>query len=127
MLNHNAFWIASVFGPFLTILGIWMIFYHENLAKIYSSIKATPALIYTRATTNLLVGLFIISMYNYWYADVTLLVTLLGWVYFVRGIVLLYFPKFVIRMTKSDQTFFQTRGIIPFIWGLLLLWVAFWR
>jgi hypothetical protein len=123
----NAIWIASIFGPFLTIVGIWMLTHRDLLMKSYSSIKGTPSVMYLRSVINMLLGLYVISMYNMWVRDASLLVTLLGWALFLRGLVTLFAPDYAVKAGLSDQKILHLRGIVPLIWGLLLIWLAFWH
>jgi hypothetical protein len=122
---QNAIWIAAVFGPFLTILGIWMLTHRDSLMKTYTSIKSTPSVMYLRSSINMLLGLYVISRYNLWVRDATLLVTLLGWALFLRGVVTLFAPEYALKAGLSDQKIIQLRGIVPLVWGLLLIWLAF--
>lgn len=127
MMMHmqKAYWLATIFGPFLVILGVWMLGYKENLMKTYSSIKGTPSVMYLRSIINMLVGLTIIREYNLWIANMAILVTLLGWAMLIRGIITLFAPQFCISIGMSDQKVIQARGFIPLVWGLLLLWFVF--
>ncbi len=122
---QNAIWIATIFGPFLTILGIWMLTHRDSLMKTYTSIKSTPSVMFLRSIINMLLGLIIIHQYNMWFRDATLLVTLLGWALLLRGVVTLFAPEYAIKAGLSDQKILQARGIIPLVWGLLLVWFAF--
>lgn len=123
---ENAIWLASIFGPFLTILGLWMLLYSENLMKIFTSMKSTPGAFYLGGILNLLLGLTVLAEYNMWHwSSLTVLVTLLGWVLLLRGICVLFVPQLVIRMTMTHPTVVKTLGLVPFIWGLLLSWLAF--
>lgn len=126
-MNENALSIATIFGPLLTILGIWMLVYTDNVMKTYASIKGTPAVMYLRSVVNMILGLIIIRQYNVWMADASLIVTLLGWGLLIRGLITLFAPQMAIKIGMSDQKILQIRGIVPLIWGLLLLWIAFWR
>ncbi|MBI2742315.1 MAG: hypothetical protein HYX48_00155 [Chlamydiales bacterium] len=127
MINQKAIWIATVFGPFLTIVGLWMLLRKDALMKTYSSIKGTPCVLYVRSTCNIFLGLLIINLYNMWMSNAFLLVTLLGWGFLVRGVVTLFAPQFAVKAGMSDQKVLRARGIIPLVWGLLLMWLAFWR
>jgi hypothetical protein len=122
---QTAIWLAMIFGPFLAIVGLWMLLYSDNLLKTYASIKGTPAVMYMRSVVNMLLGLTIITQYNMWQWDGSLLVTLLGWVLFIRGVITLYVPQFVMKLGMSDQKALKYRGVIPLIWGLALCWFAF--
>jgi hypothetical protein len=126
-MNEHGYWLAKLFGPYLTVLGIWMIFYHENLSRTYASIRAMPYLMYVRSSVNILFGLYAISLYNLWDGNLFLLVTLLGWAFLFRGLITLFIPKFAIKAGLSDEKILQTRGIFPLIWGLLLIWLVWGR
>jgi uncharacterized protein YjeT (DUF2065 family) len=122
---QNALWLASIFGPFLVITGLWMLLYSENLIKIVTSVKNTPACFYLMGVINLLIGLTIISQYNIWNWDAAFLVTLLGWVLILRGILSLFVPQLLLKMTMNNNKTIKLIGIIPFIWGIALCWFAF--
>jgi len=123
---QNAMWLASIFGPLLMIIGIWMLFYHDNMAKVCTSCKNTPAVQYLMGFINLLIGLTILSQYNGWAWDLPLLVTLLGWVMLVRGLMALFVPQLLMKLSMSDPGWLKIKGIIPLIWGFGLCWLAFW-
>ena len=36
---QNAMWLAAIFGPYLVIHGLWTIFYHDNMSKIWTSLS----------------------------------------------------------------------------------------
>jgi uncharacterized protein YjeT (DUF2065 family) len=122
---QNALWLASIFGPFLVITGLWMLLYSENLIKIVTSVKNTPACFYLMGVINLLICLTIISQYNIWNWDAAFLVTLLGWVLILRGILSLFVPQLLLKMTMNNNKTIKLIGIIPFIWGIALCWFAF--
>ncbi len=124
-LMQNAMWLASIFGPLLMIMGIWMLFYHDNMGKVCNSIKHTPGLIYTLSIFNLLIGLTILSQFNVWVMGLSFLVTLLGWVTLVRGLLALFVPQMWIKWSH-DPSWMKIKGIVPLIWGFGLCWLAFW-
>lgn len=121
----KALWIAQIFGPLMTLVGLWMLFYSDNVRKIHASIKATPALVFMRAFINMLMGLFIISLYNVWMTTPSLLVTLLGWALLVRGVGALFFPKLCASCEMTEGKGLKCRGLIPLIWGVLLTLFGF--
>lgn len=122
---HRAMELAAIFGPFLTIMGLWMLLYIENMMKVMGSLKTSPGAFYILGLINLLLGLTIINIYNNWTLDLSFLVTLLGWVMVLRGILVFFVPQLVIKTTMSKQKTIHYMGIIPLIWGLLLSWFAF--
>jgi hypothetical protein len=122
---QNALWIASIFGPLLAIIGLWMLLYGENLMKVITSVKNTPGVFYVNGIMNLIIGLAVLSQYNLWTWNPAILVTILGWVMILRGVFVLYAPQLVIQCTMTHPSVIKVMGIIPFIWGLALCWLAF--
>lgn len=122
---QNAVWLASIFGPFMTILGLWMLLYSDNLIKIWSGIRNSPAIFYMGCLFHFLVGLVMLSQYDLWTGDGYVLVTLLGWALVLRGVLGLYAPQFMIKLMLSNNSFTKVMGIIPLVWGLALSWLAF--
>ena len=76
---------------------------------------------------NMLIGLVIVNMYNVWMWHPAVLVSLLGWVLLIRGILILYIPQLIIRYTMTNHMVMRAIGLIPLIWGLALWWFAFFR
>lgn len=114
-------WLGSIFGPFLLIMGLWMLVHKERLAKIQSSLKSCPACFHIIGVIQLLVGLAIVDtcrgcmMFSGW------LVMLLGWFFILRGILSLFLPGLIVKTMSWGRWV----GIVPFVWGILLCWVAF--
>lgn len=112
---------ADVFGPFLVILGLWMLLYSDNLGKIVTSIKGSPASFHILGLLQLLIGLILVRQCNVWNMTGVVLVTLLGWVFLVRGILSLFFPQLLMKfIARGKWTKFA--GIIPLVWGVLMYW-----
>lgn len=123
---QNALWLASIFGPFLVINGLWQVFYHENMMKVTTSMKNTPAAFHLCAMINLLLGLTVLSQFNMWSMSLMVFVTLLGWAFVVRGVMALFVPQMFMKIVFGKADRIKTLGTIHFVWGLLLCWLAFW-
>jgi len=123
----EAVWLATVFGPILTILGFWFLTRPADFHKVWASVKESMGLIYFGGVINLLVGFFILSLYREWGMNLTVLVTLLGYLQVVRGLMVLFCPdcmmKFTSKLVKSKSA--HLIGLVPFVWGLALLWLGF--
>jgi hypothetical protein len=123
---QSAMWLASIFGPFLMILGIWMLFYHANMMKVITSIKGTPGVMYVLGMWNLLIGLTILSQFNMWMWGLSLLVTILGWVMLIRGLMYYFMPHYILSKKMTTGNCLKVKGIVLLIWGFGLCWLAFW-
>lgn len=121
-----AMFLAKLFGPFLGIVGLWMLLYGDNVVKIMHSMKSTPAAFYTSSVLNLLIGIVILLAHNVWMWDIMWFLTLLGWVMFLRGVLGLFMPQIVVKILMTKTTWMKTMGIIPFVWGLILIWAGYY-
>lgn len=123
-MQNAAIWLASIFGPLLTIVGLWMLLYSDNLSKVFQGTKNSHALAYFTSVISLLVGFGILSQYDLWDWNPLILVTLLGWFFVVRGIIGLFIPQFLTEFTGRGH-WIKIIGLLPLIWGLALSWVGF--
>jgi hypothetical protein len=117
--------IAMVFGPYLAILGLWMLLFGDQVSKVTAAIKNSPAALYGTSIWNLLIGLFLINSFNVWSAQMIIFVTLLGWFMFVRGVLGLYMPHVVVNTILAPRHGAKVLNLVVFIWGLLLIWLGF--
>ena len=123
---QNAMWLASIFGPFLMIMGLWMLFYHDNMMKVIGAVKNNAAIFYLMSIGNLLVGLVVLSEFNEWVWGLSLLVTIFGWFIFIRGLLALFVPHLLVKIALTDPGWIRVKGIVPLAWGFGLCWFAFW-
>ncbi len=126
-MQNAAMWLASILGPFMTIIGLWMLLYYDQLVKVLTGIKNSPALFYLSSVYNLLIGFTILSQYDLWGWNALVLVTLLGWAMVIRGVMGLFVPQLLMDFFMGKPQFTKIMGIIPLVWGLFLSWVGFFR
>lgn len=124
---RNAITMASIFGPFLVVMAVWMLFYKANMMKVVTSVKTTPGLLHVVGTLNLIVGLGILSQYHMWTMGwMPMLVTLFGWFLLVRGVMAFLTPHLLMDKRCMTAPYLKMKGIIFLIWGICLSWFAFW-
>lgn len=114
--------LAWIFGPYLVIQGIWMFAQKKNLMKICKSIRETPASVYIFGWTSLLIGLVLVNLFNVWEPSLAIFMTLLGWGYVVRALLILFVPQVFLKMETHEKTVMPTMAIVRIVWGLLILW-----
>ncbi len=124
-MQNAAMWLASIFGPFLVILGLWMLLYCDQYTKVLTAIKGSAGLFYMNSVFNLLIGFTVLSQYDLWGWNLLVLVTLLGWVMVVRGIMGLFVPQLLMDILMGKHGFAKIMGIIPIVWGVFLSYVGF--
>lgn len=120
----NAIWLAGIFGPYLALIGLWMLLYSDVFHKVNASVKATPGLFYLCGMMSLLIGLTILSQYHAWNWNLAILMTLYGWFLLIRGFLVLFIPQAILK-SSSKKGGMKLMGVVPLVVGLLLCWLAF--
>src|SRR5579883_643766 len=115
--------VATIFGPYQLVVGLWMLVHRKNCLKVYDSIRKTPAAIYVMGWTSLLLGLFIVTTFNYWMWNVSLFVPTLGWAYIIRGVIILFIPQLFLT-DKNENSRLSIGAVLRLIWGAGLVWIA---
>jgi hypothetical protein len=120
-------YIARLMGPVMLVIGIGMalglIIEGESYSSLLKEFIGSRALIFITGVLALLAGLAIVNAHNLWVRDWRVIVTILGWLLVLRGIMLLLFPAIV--QTLGDRVVAATSGIvagaaITFVIGAIL-------
>ena len=89
-------YIARLMGPVLLIIGIGMVMGMLTEGDAYSSLLkefiGSRALIFVTGVLVLVAGLAIINAHNVWVPDWRVVITVLGWLFILRGFMNLVCP-----------------------------------
>jgi uncharacterized membrane protein len=120
-------YIARLMGPVLLLAGIGMALGLMHEGESYSSLIkefiSSRALIFVTGVLALVAGLAIVSAHNLWVPDWRVIVTVLGWLLIVRGVVNIVFPAWA--QTLGDRMVASPAGsvtgaAIAFVLGAIL-------
>ena len=90
----------------------------DHYRKILDDWSKNATLIYFMGFTAVVLGFLVVHHHNIWLMEWTVLVTILGWLALIKGVLLITFPRFVERYSKA---IFESRGfdLFPYFAGLL--------
>lgn len=120
--------ISRVLGLYLVILNTVLFFHQQEYLTVLQSLSYDPALIFVLSMWLIGLGLVMIICHNIWRWNWRLLVTLLCWLTFIKGLGLLIYPNFILRTVQSMAIHphqLMISLIIDFILGLVLCYFAF--
>jgi hypothetical protein len=107
-------YIARLMGPVLLIIGIGMIMGMLSEGDAYSSLLkefiGSRAIVFITGVLALLAGVAVVNAHNQWVPDWRVIVTILGWLLVVRGIMNLVFPATV--QTLGDRMIASHPGVL---------------
>src|SRR5476649_1477361 len=93
--------LAKLLGPFFAIVGISVLMNAAAFRAIAKEFLKSPALIFLSGLLTLPVGLAIVLNHNVWVANWPVLITLLGWLAIISGVVRIAAPKQVLSTGKK--------------------------
>jgi len=124
-MHSAASTFATIFGPMLVIMGLWTLIRKESAKKVVDSFKKTPGLLYLGGIINLVIGLTILTTFSpHWNNALDILITLFGGLFFLRGLVIFFFPTLFLKMTHIKGHGLAYFGIFSIVWGVALIWLA---
>jgi hypothetical protein len=107
-------YIARLMGPVMLIIGIGMVMGMLTEGDAYSSLLkefiGSRALIFVTGVLALVAGLAIVNAHNLWVPDWRLVITVLGWLFVLRGFMNLVFPATV--QTLGDRMIASHEGVL---------------
>ncbi len=92
---------ARVLGPFLVIICITAVVRAPDTRTLLSEFGASALWPWMAGSFVLLAGLIIIALHPYWRGVAAIIVSVLGWLVALRGLLLLTFPATFVSMANS--------------------------
>jgi len=118
---------AQIIGLYLLSVSLASLIHQNRFKKVAQEVMASPVLLATIGRKSLLIGLIILIPHDLWVCKWPVLITLIGWIMVLRGLMLLFFPKAVVRFFKSlmEKNGFLFCSWIWFLIAIYLIWVGF--
>lgn len=92
---------ARVLGPFFVIACITALARASEMPALISDFGANVLWSWVAGSFVLIGGLIMIALHSYWRTPAAILVSILGWLVALRGLLLLAFPTAFISMANS--------------------------
>jgi hypothetical protein len=92
---------ARVLGPFFVIACITAAVRASQMPALMSDFAANMLWSWVAGSFVILGGLVVVALHSYWRGAAAIVVSILGWLVVLRGLLLLAFPTAFISMAKS--------------------------
>jgi uncharacterized protein YjeT (DUF2065 family) len=122
--------IFQLFGLLFFAIGLGMIANPKFFKTALDEIDQSPLALYIGGLASLAIGYFIVAFHDVWRADWSLIITLLGWLAVIKGVMILVFPistgKFYKKMAKNKNCLnvaawvVTVLGVISLLFGYFL-------
>jgi len=120
--------LAQAFGLYLVIGGVAMLMYPQTLTRLAGIMSADRGSIMLGGFVSLLVGVPLILIHSVWGTTLEIVVSVLAWLVFFKGVVRLLLPDMVASWTNA---FMRNQGVMKGVLvamvlvGVYLSWVGF--
>jgi hypothetical protein len=115
--------IARLIGPLFAVLGLGMLLNATFYAAAVGQGAHSPVLIAIAGMATLVAGLAILNAYRAWTADWRVLVTVIGWLFIIAGLIRLILPTLaetLVPAVYSGPAALMVAGVVVLIVGGIL-------
>ena len=93
--------LAKAIGIYFLIVSSGMLVNSRNIKPLLNDILNNQALLYVTGFLALIIGILIITSHNVWIADWRVVITIIGWMSFLKGTWLVVLPQVGHRVTAK--------------------------
>jgi hypothetical protein len=123
-----AVFIARLIGPLFVALGAGLLLNLAHYAAMIGEAVRIPALVLLSGMLTLTAGLAMLNAYRAWTSDWRAIVTVLGWLFVVAGVIRIVLPTVVVTLVTdiySGTAAMAIAGVIVLVLGALLSFKAY--
>jgi len=124
----SANFIAQIIGLLFSIDAVGILINTAIYRRMVEEFTESPALRYLGGMLALFFGLFILNFNNAWTADWMVIITIIGWLSVVKGVMLIVFPNVFLHLSnwmRKGDAVMRYMGIIYLLLGLFLTFKGF--
>lgn len=118
--------LAKVIGLFFFISVLSIIVCYKTYLEMEEDAAKNPALMYLSGFFILIVGILLTVSHQIWSRDWRVIITIIGWLILVKGILRIFFPKIVKKLIeKKRYPWFLLAEAVSLLVGLYLMYKGF--
>ncbi len=128
---QNALALAAIIGPYYLIAGLSLLLYTGQWKKVMDGFEKSHFAMLPMAVFAIVVGLIVINMHNVWEWNLYVVITLTGWIAFLKGAFYFLAPGSWIKAAMKCKIA-RAEGALYFcgalfvVVGVLLTYNAYW-
>ncbi len=119
--------IAQFIGPVLLAVGLGIFFSRNYYTKIYRNLEQETLAVYIGGITTLVAGIAIVLHHNVWTSLLTGIVSAIGWLCVLKGLILIISPKTAEYFGDkvSGAKFFSFLAVVAMALGAYLTYFVY--
>lgn len=120
--------LAQLLGPMFLVVGVAVPAKPEMFRTILQGFIGSATLLYLAGFFGLLGGLALVLTHNVWAADWRLIITLIGWITLVRGLISIFQPQWIVAAGNAileHRGVFMVASPINLVIGIILSYCGY--
>ncbi|MEQ8904136.1 hypothetical protein [Ekhidna sp.] len=120
--------IARTLGVMYVTVGIGLFLFRETYILAFRKILESPGYALLGGFMAIVGGMALVTYHNLWVNDWRVVITLIGWIALIKGVILIMFPTFL-DMFKGILQVRKGKGltIAIVLFGLVFIYLGFIR
>jgi hypothetical protein len=119
--------IAKIIGIIYLSFGVGLLFNQQFYKNEIPKLLANTAYLILGGFLAIIIGSVIIENHNFWVKNWTVVITIIGWIALIKGIVLIAFPTkmTIYKPLFENKSFFKILIPCIIIFGLIFIYFGF--
>ena len=126
---QSSIFLARIIGPLFMILSVGLLINTKTYQEISKEFYINASQRYLGGLVALILGLLMIEFHNVWKVHWTVIITIIGWIAVVKGVVLLAFPDLLSRLADAytnKPRLLIVNSFIVLVIGIFLTVKGYW-
>lgn len=122
--------LAQILSIYFIVIGIAMLLNRKFYQNAKLDLYRTESIYMISSFFTLLLGILMVTFHNIWVKDWPVIITIIGWVTFVKAIIRLLIPRHFIQWKEAliqNDNYYYIIKILAIILGLVLAYYGFVR
>lgn len=120
--------LAKTLGIYLVIISLSMFINAERYKSIIYDLTNNPSFLFLTGVIALIIGILLIVCHNIWQANWRIIITLIAWLSFIKGMVRVLFPQLayasITKFMKNEIAYYTT-AFICLLLGIFLSYFGY--
>ena len=119
--------IFQLFSLVYLAIGIGMLINPSFYKKIFDDFCENAAMMYIGGIMAMVVGYLILAFHNAWTRDLHVIITVIGWLALIKGVLILIQPKMMVALSKAmlKDNLLKIMAIVIILVGLAFSFLGF--
>ena len=119
--------IAKIIGIIYLSFGLGILINTKLYQKLLEQLLIDPSIRILGGVMAIIIGILILEYHNVWEANWTIVISIIGWIALIKGILLLTFPKFItiVKPIFDSEKSLRVLAVLVILIGIVFAYLGF--